>query len=85
MTNNNNDNDNNIDQEQEESIQINAEPVIAVFIHENKFYVSTPEELTPEYYHALGALLNKIFDDTPQMFEELKTLINHKDFNNKVN
>lgn len=69
----------------DEPQHIMAEPIIAVFIHENQFYVSTPEELSPEYYHALGALLNKIFDDTPQMFEQLKELINHKDFENKVN
>lgn len=69
----------------DEPIHVTAEPVIAVFIHENNFYVSTPEECTEEYYRSLGALLNKIFEDTPQMFEDLKALINDKDFNNKVN
>ena len=82
MTNNNNEISEDTNDEPQ---QIMAEPIIAVFIHENQFYVSTPEELSPEYYHALGALLNKIFDDTPQMFEDLKALINDKDFNNKVN
>lgn len=80
-----NDNKTLKDTNDEPTQQVIAEPIIAVFLHENQFYVSTPEELSPEYYHALGALLNKIFDDTPQMFEQLKELINHKDFNNKVN
>jgi hypothetical protein len=82
QNNNNNSNDN---EEQEEPIHITAEPTIAVFIHENEYYVSTPDTICEEYYKSLGALLNKIYEDTPQMFEELKNLINDKDFDNKVN
>ena len=64
------------DKEQQEPTQINAEPIIAVFKHENQFYVSTPETLVEDYYNALSALLFHIKQDTPGMFEELKTLIN---------
>jgi hypothetical protein len=69
-------NNNDTDQEQKEPVKINAEPVIAVFLHEKQFYVSTPEVPTKEYYNALSALLFHIKQDTPDMFQELKQLIN---------
>lgn len=65
--------------------QIHLEPILAVFVHKNQYYVTTPDHVTEEYKQSLGALLNKIFEDTPEMFEELKKLINDKDFNNEVN
>jgi hypothetical protein len=63
-------------QEQEEPMQINAEPIIAVFKHKSQYYVSTPETPVEDYYNALSALLFHMKQDTPTMFEELRTLIN---------
>lgn len=74
-----------INNDNKKNEQIHLEPILAVFVQKNQYYVTTPDHVTEEYKQSLGALLNKIFEDTPEIFEELKKLINHKDFDNKVN